>query len=323
MNCQNCGSYIPTGVAFCPTCGAPSPSSDAPVTSPQGTQATTSYPSPAPAQQDASGQYGAAAAYGDTTPYDTASPAPNQYGTPDPYGTPAPSQYPMGGPQGMPQPNGGNGGGKGKVIAIVAAVVVVIAIVAAVVVLVVMPQMSNKGGKDAPSTTVEQKDDAEDKDAEDKDAEDKDADAEKDQDAEAETPEDVNIDVPDVDTSSSDPAVLTDIFAQSFAEAYPETYSITNYDSTYIGDQTQGQMQITLYTSVASDGADAESLAVMFQQDMTSEAKAQAVVQVLAELEPYMGTDDLSIYFVLYYSDGVVCGESLFDGTGYIEGPYA
>lgn len=313
MNCQNCGSYIPTGVAFCPTCGAPSPSSDVPATSPQGAQATTSYPSPAPAQQEASGQYGAAAAYGDTTPCGTASPAPNQYGTPDPYGTPAPSQYPMGGPQGAPQPDGGNGGGKGKVIAIVAAVVVVIAIVAAVVALVVMPQMSNKGGEDAPSTTVEQKDDAEDKDA----------DAEKDQDAEAETPEDVTIDVPDVDTSSSDPAVLTDIFAQSFTEACAETYSITGHDSTYIGDQTQGQMQIALYTSVASDGADAETLSVMFQQGMTSEAMAQAMAQGLAELEPYMGTDDLSIYFVLYYSDGVVCGESLFDGTGYIEGPYA
>lgn len=129
----------------------------------------------------------------------------------------------------------------------------------------------------------------------------------------------MTIDVPDVDTSATDTASFTDAFAKGFAEACADTFSLTNYDSNYVDNQ----MQVYLQSSISSGDADAATLQTMFQQAMESESVSQAMTLGISEMEPYMGTDDLSVYFVLYYSDGVVCAEGLFDGTGFIEGPYA
>lgn len=103
--------------------------------------------------------------------------------------------------------------------------------------------------------------------------------------------------------------------AESTLEAYSDFYALTNCTLSV----DNGRMQTSLFSSVTSDGPDAAELSARFQQQELSEEEAQLEAVVIAALEQELGVTGITDHFILYYADGTVCGEALWDSTGLIE----
>ncbi len=110
MNCQTCGKPLPTGVAFCPSCGAATPYNtiNRNAASPYAPTIASPYGTPPPSQPSAQNPYTGYGAgmspqdpYSNTPPsYAGSMPAQNPYAAPPV--TPAPYSYGMPGTQGYP-----------------------------------------------------------------------------------------------------------------------------------------------------------------------------------------------------------------------------
>lgn len=98
-------------------------------------------------------------------------------------------------------------------------------------------------------------------------------------------------------------------------EHYGNSFALTDCN---IG-RVDNQLQIELYSSVTSDSADAATLAANFRQELLSESSSSDSAALITWIEQELGVTGITERDVLYYADGTICGEALFDSTGLVD----
>ena len=113
---------------------------------------------------------------------------------------------------------------------------------------------------------------------------------------------------PETDTSDEDPENLV-------MEEFGDHFSLT--DCRVRTEDSQAYYE--MFSSVMPESSDAEELSARFSQTLLTNDRSQSVAEIISENEQSSGVTGITLRYTLYYADGTICGEALFDNTGLVD----